>query len=84
MDGIHTFLKKYLDFTPPEKAVARAVAKALKETLDIEISENDISVRAGIAYVPLSGAYKSELIFKKKEVLGIVNKQFAAALTDIR
>ena len=83
MNGISGFLKKYLDFTPPEKATARAVAKALEEILHIPFSEKAVSVRNQEAFVSIEGVVKSEIIFRKKEILSRVNELIGGSLLDV-
>lgn len=69
MNGIGDFLRKYLDFTPPEKIIARAVMQSIKESLDVDIKENQITIQNGVVSISVDTIIKSELLFKKKKIL---------------
>lgn len=69
MNGIGDFLKKYLDFTPPEKIIAKATISALKEILDIEITSEQLLIKNGVVFVSTDTVIKSEIVFQKKKVL---------------
>lgn len=69
MNGIGDFLRKYLDFTPPEKIIAKAVISALKEVLNIEVLEEQITIKNGVVSVSIDTIVKSELVFQRKKIL---------------
>lgn len=69
MNGIGDFLRKYLDFTPPEKIIAKAVISALKEVLNIEVLEEQVTIKNGVVSVSIDTIVKSELVFQRKKIL---------------
>ncbi len=83
MNGIGGFLKKYLDFTPPEKAVVRATSKVLEELFGIPFNEQIISVRNQNAFISTDATLKSEIVFQKQKILSRVNELTRGALVDI-
>jgi hypothetical protein len=74
MNGIGDFLKKYLDFTPPPRAAARAVALAVGERFGITLAEEMVAVRGGRAYIDVPGALKSEIALNKGALLARVRE----------
>lgn len=85
MNGIGDFLRKYLDFTPPEKIIAKAAIQALKEALDVDIKEEQITIRNGIVSISVDTIVKSELVFQKKKILARIGELLRReVVVDIR
>ena len=74
MNGIGDFLRKYLDFTPPEKIIAKAAISAIKEILDVDVSEEQITIKNGMVSIAVDTIVKSELVFQKKKILSRIKE----------
>lgn len=74
MNGIGDFLRKYLDFTPPEKIIAKAAISAIKEILDVDVSEEQITIKNGVVSIAVDTIVKSELVFQKKKILSRIKE----------
>lgn len=86
MKGISDFLKRFADFAPPERSLRRAVAQAIREHFSITMTEEEVSIMGGGAYVGANGALKSEIALNKKALLARVGELTGGAqhLSDIR
>lgn len=85
MKGIGEYLKKFADFAPPARAAQRAVARAVGERFAASVSEGDVSLRDGGAYIRASGALKSEIAINKEALLSRVRELLGAPVVrDLR
>lgn len=84
MNGIGDFLKRYLNFTPPEQALARAVAQVLEEVFQEPFTEKTVSIKNGTAFVSVDTILKSEIVFQKTKILARVRELVGGQITDIK
>jgi hypothetical protein len=84
MDGIRSFLSRYLDFAPPEKVITRNAVKALEDVLGVKVDEERVSVRSGIVSVATDGILKSEIALHKARVIARLRELAGNTVTDIR
>lgn len=85
MKGIAEYLKKFADFAPPERAAQRAVVRAIGERFTVAVSEKEITMRDGGAYVRGSGALKSEIAIHKEALLSRVRELLGSStVRDLR
>ncbi len=69
MNSIGDFLKKYLDFTPPQRVQAKATISIVNELFNTELTEKDVVIRHQKAFISVSGPMKSEILLRKEEIL---------------
>ena len=69
MKGISDFLKKYLDFTPPGRLKAQAVAQAITERFNHPLEVEQVLVRGSRVFVQTSSALKSEIVMHKTQII---------------
>lgn len=85
MKGIGDFLKRFANFTTPTLLTKRAVAQVVGELFSTSFSEEDVSIRDGVALIRASGALKSEILLQRDVVLSRVQKTLGgASVRDIR
>ncbi len=85
MLGIAEYLKKFANFTTPAQSAKRAVAKAVNEKFLTSLSEEDVTMRDGGAFVKASGVLKSEIALNKENLLSEVKKFLGTdAVRDLR
>jgi len=84
MQTIGTFLNRYLNFTPPPIAAARAVCAAIQEKVGITLGETQVRVQHGVAYITAPGIIKSEIMLNKKAILESAQSPLGPIIRDIR
>jgi hypothetical protein len=85
MEGIQGFLQRYLNLTPPDGAVRKALAEGFKELLNIEIEPRKIKIVGTVAYIEIDTTTKSMLFVHQEAVLRRVDEKLGKkGLTAIR
>ena len=82
--GIGDFLARFKNFTPPTRAVARAVSSAIKSVLDVDIFEKEIRVAHGIAHISRCGVVKSEILLNKDAILTAARVDVGDSLKELK
>jgi hypothetical protein len=82
-----SFLARFNNLTPPDDAVRRAVADAIKNIAGVPVTRSQVKVTRGIAYVTCSSVAKNTIRRFKVEIFAEVSKLIPKArqhLHDIR
>lgn len=88
-NNIADYLEKFFTITPPKKFYQGEVVRALKEILNINLSENDVEYRLGIIYIQnsptISGALKNEIFLNKEKIIQRLSQKIKnSGIKDIR
>lgn len=85
MEGIQEFLKRYLNLTPPDGAVRKALSESFKELLNITVDPRKIKIVGTVAYIELDTTTKSMLFVHQEKILRRVEERLGKkSLTAIR
>ena len=84
MQTIGSFLNRYENFVPPVIVVARSVCSVIKQTIGVELKENQVRIMHGNVYITAHGIIKSEIILNKKSILLSLQSLNGASICDIR
>ncbi len=68
MQGIEVYLKKFEQFGFKERELSKNIKQAILEICGVEVAEKEISITEGVLRVSVSGAGKSEIFIKRKEI----------------
>lgn len=68
MQGIEVYLKKFEHFGFKERELSKNIKQAILEICGVEVTEKEISIKEGVLRVLVSGAGKSEIFIKRKEI----------------
>ena len=87
MKGIGSFLSKFRHLTPPNQFIKKECISVIKDMFNIEIKEENMSVRNNIIYINTSSTVKSELFIRKESLLRELSRRIAGYnknIIDIR
>lgn len=87
MDSLASFLDRFRKLKPPEASVKRAVSGAIRDVVQIEVSEDRVRLARGVVYVDVDPLIKSELFLKRTELLRRANELLndtSRSVLDIR
>ncbi len=83
MNPIRTLLEKFRDLRPPEEETARHLSEALREVLGIDLPQERVRIRGGVAFIEGSSPLKSEISLEKNKILAAVRSR-GSRLQDLR
>ncbi|HRY62323.1 MAG TPA: hypothetical protein P5056_00955 [Candidatus Paceibacterota bacterium] len=73
MQQLSSLLERFKRFSRPNIEIREAVSKAIKSEIGAIVSEKDVSIKSGVAYVKTHNSIlKNELFLKKKNILDAV------------
>ena len=85
MEGIGSFLTRYLNLTPPDGAVRKALTESFKEILNITLDPRKVKIVGTVAYVEIDTTTKSMFFIHQDRILqGVEAKLGKKSLTAIR
>ena len=85
MEGIQSFLGRYIRLTPPDGAVRKALTESLKEILNITVDQRKIKIVGSVAYVEIDTTTKSVFFIHQERLLSRTEEKLGKkALTAIR
>jgi hypothetical protein len=84
MQTIGGFLERYKNFMTPPLAAARAVQRAVADTLGITIKEDAIQVKNGRADITTSSLEKTEILLNKEKILAHARASIGDSVREIR
>ncbi len=84
MKPLDAFLARFKDLTPPQDAVKTAVANAIREVADIEVSKKQIQIAHGTAFIAVSSLAKSVIATSKAAVLTELYERLPKAREVVR
>ncbi len=85
MEGIENFLKRYLNLTPPDGAVRKALTESLEEIVKIKIDPRKVKIVGTVAYVEIDTTTKSVFFIHQERILQRVEEKLGKkSLTAIR
>ncbi len=85
MEGIQSFLQRYLNLTPPDGAIRKALAETLKELLNIAVDQRTIKIVGTVAYIEIDTTTKSIFFIHQGNILKRVEEKLGKkSLTAIR
>jgi len=84
MKLVGDFLSRFQSLKPPDDSVKTAIVSALKESLDITCSKNNISISHGVAYIKLSSVAKNVIQVNRSRVLGNLFEKLPRAKEIVR
>jgi hypothetical protein len=68
MQGIEVYLKKFEQFGFKERELTKNIKQAILDICGVEVSDKEISIHDGVLRVLMSGAGKSEIFIKRREI----------------
>lgn len=68
MQGIEVYLKKFEQFGFKERELIKKIAQVIFDVCGVEVSEKEIKIQEGVVRIAISGAGKSEIFLKRKEI----------------
>lgn len=88
-NNISNYLDKFFKITPPGKPgdfYRHEISKIIKDSMNMEINDDDIDYQWGIVYVKTkNSAIKNEIFINKTKILKIINEKFKKKqIEDIR
>jgi hypothetical protein len=85
MEGIGNFLSRYLNLTPPDGAVRKALTESLKEILNITIDPRKVKIVGTVAYIEIDTTTKSMFFIHQERILQKVEEKIGKkSLTALR
>jgi hypothetical protein len=85
MEGIENFLKRYLNLSPPDGAVRKALTESFEEILKIKIDPRKVKIVGTVAYVEIDTTTKSVFFIHQDQILQKVEEKIGKkSLTAIR
>lgn len=87
MFNIGNFLEKFKNITPPDKFVKDVLIGVVKDTVNIDIEKDNIDVRNGTIFITVDPIIKSEIFFKKSEIIKSLTeklKKYKKTIREIR
>lgn len=85
MEGIQSFLQRYLQLTAPDGAVRKALSESFKELLNIAVEPRKIKIVGTVAYIEFDTTTKSILFVHQERILERVEEKLGKkSLTAIR
>jgi len=85
-ENVGSFLGRFIKIKPPQKFFQDEVAKALKNTLNIEIDLEDIKERGGVVYFKITDpGLRNEIFLGREKILRFLEKRLGSqSPKDIR
>lgn len=68
MQGIEVYLKKFEQFGFKERELTKNIKQAILDICGVEVSDKEISIQDGVLRVSVSGAGKSEIFIKRRDI----------------
>jgi len=69
MEPLSGFLARFANLTPPNQALKKAVSRALKDVVGIDVPLSSVDISRGTAFVRCSSVVKSVIRAKRGEIL---------------
>lgn len=82
-----SFFSKFLNLTPPNDALRRAVASATSAVLGTQIEKGQVTVKDGVAFINVSSVAKNKIRIERRAILDLVYERMPQAeglLRDLR
>ncbi|MDA8611250.1 hypothetical protein N9L18_00065 [Candidatus Pacebacteria bacterium] len=76
MQQIEIYLEKFKDFGLKDKLFKQEISKIIKEEVNVDLKEEDVSMINGTIRINVSGSAKSEIFIKKKSIQNKLEKRF--------
>lgn len=74
MRHLEDFLKKYADIEPSDKKVKETIIEALKKTLNIELSKDQITYNNKVLRIKASPLVRAQIHTKKAEIISYLKE----------
>lgn len=86
MKPVGNFLSRFQKLTPPDGAIRKAVADAITDITRVPLSQKNVSIKNGIAFISASSIAKNAIRMRRIEILSQVSRVLPrnATLHDIR
>lgn len=86
MKQVASFLKSFVEITPPHRAIKEAMIAVIERELGITLSKENITIRDGVVYIQAPSVLKSEIQLTKKKLLARVSQDLSKQLCvkDVR
>ncbi|PIR58084.1 MAG: hypothetical protein COU71_00605 [Parcubacteria group bacterium CG10_big_fil_rev_8_21_14_0_10_38_31] len=79
------FLEKFKNLKVPKEALIDDLIEIILNTTGIKLEKENISVNKPTIFIKANSMIKSEIFFKKQQILEELEKQFySKSITDIR
>ena len=84
-NNISSYLEKFRNIKPPNDSIKKVVIDVISIELGVDLLTENLNVKNNIVYINSSPTLKNEVLFNKKELLGLVNKKLIGkSVFDIR
>jgi hypothetical protein len=84
MRSAKDFLTKFNNLTPPNDAVRRVVAEAVKSIAGVPVAKTDVTLSRGIAFVSCSSIAKSAIRAARASILDEIYNHMPKARETVR
>ncbi len=78
------FLSKFKSLTPPDDAIRRAVAQAVRSVAGVPIQKDAVTITRGIAFVECSSVAKSAIRAARGDILAELFLELPKARDTVR
>lgn len=75
MQNIRDLLDRYLRLAPPDTAIRRALMESIKDIVNMDIPQRDITIVGDVAYVDIDATLKSALFMRQGAILKRVEER---------
>lgn len=84
MEGLCTYLEKYKRLMPPERHVAKLVARVVRDECGIALDEAAVTLRRGGAFLTCHPVERSEVLRSAPRILDLLQREHQIRLSFVR
>ncbi len=84
MKSAKDFLSKFQNLTPPNDAIRKAVAEAVRGIAGVPVERKDVAVSRGVAYITCSSVAKSAIRAVRADLLEELYRTLPKARDSVR